>query len=497
MAIEIHGGLQPGWLDRALSTTEHAFGPPTTYIEGPAPSSDLSGATDRTELQAAIDALPVGVRVTSGNTVVMVGGGGIIKLRPNRTYTLDAVGVFLKPNVKIDLNGSVIEEVGAGIPFRLRGDITGVTFPYNINGASVFNGYIRSTNGLGSAPFELVRLIETELANLHLSGFTGDALDQQECQWVITTGIIASDNGGWGRHDRKSADSGFRTNNCWSYGCKWERNDLGGWLVEEGHANVMVGGTSQFSPTGDGIRFTGSDSMGNVAQGVHLEGNRHHVAIIENASATVPRGSKIKDCFYVVGATTERFVVNEGAGTVLDGVTSNNSVATIPTTNGTKAPIQQHSTKGSITIRAFQEITGLTHAVCDEATPTAGRLIPMSVVSQGTLVVASTGSAFGENIVPAGSGLSWLETNGVPRQFVRLDSSNVFQVGDRTNNRNHELWGAKTVVKANALQHRTYATAGRPSASTMGEGAEVYDSTLDKPIYSDGSNWRDAMGSVV
>lgn len=42
-----------------------------------------------------------------------------------------------------------------------------------------------------------------------------------------------------------------------------------------------------------------------------------------------------------------------------------------------------------------------------------------------------------------------------------------------------------------------FATGSRPSAVTAGVGAVCYDSTLSKPIYSDGSIWRDAMGTAV
>lgn len=42
-----------------------------------------------------------------------------------------------------------------------------------------------------------------------------------------------------------------------------------------------------------------------------------------------------------------------------------------------------------------------------------------------------------------------------------------------------------------------YTTAGRPSASTLGIGSNIFDSTLNKPIWSDGTNWRDAAGVVV
>lgn len=42
-----------------------------------------------------------------------------------------------------------------------------------------------------------------------------------------------------------------------------------------------------------------------------------------------------------------------------------------------------------------------------------------------------------------------------------------------------------------------FATAGRPSAATMGIGAQYYDTTLSKPAWSDGTVWRDAAGTTV
>lgn len=41
------------------------------------------------------------------------------------------------------------------------------------------------------------------------------------------------------------------------------------------------------------------------------------------------------------------------------------------------------------------------------------------------------------------------------------------------------------------------ATASRPSASTVGAASMWYDTTLHKPIWSDGTSWRDATGTVV
>jgi hypothetical protein len=48
-----------------------------------------------------------------------------------------------------------------------------------------------------------------------------------------------------------------------------------------------------------------------------------------------------------------------------------------------------------------------------------------------------------------------------------------------------------------AVQTGALTTAGRPTAATAGAGAMYYDTTLNKPAWSDGTNWRDATGTIV
>ena len=42
-----------------------------------------------------------------------------------------------------------------------------------------------------------------------------------------------------------------------------------------------------------------------------------------------------------------------------------------------------------------------------------------------------------------------------------------------------------------------FSTNARPSASVLGEGARIYDTDLKKPLWSDGSAWKDATGTTV
>ena len=56
--------------------------------------------------------------------------------------------------------------------------------------------------------------------------------------------------------------------------------------------------------------------------------------------------------------------------------------------------------------------------------------------------------------------------------------------------------GASGSAWAN-VQFVAFATGDRPSAGSVAPGTAVYDTTLSKPIWSDGSTWRDASGAAV
>jgi hypothetical protein len=48
-----------------------------------------------------------------------------------------------------------------------------------------------------------------------------------------------------------------------------------------------------------------------------------------------------------------------------------------------------------------------------------------------------------------------------------------------------------------ALKVGAYATGSRPSATTLGAGAHIFDTTLNRPLWSTGSAWVDAAGNTV
>ena len=51
--------------------------------------------------------------------------------------------------------------------------------------------------------------------------------------------------------------------------------------------------------------------------------------------------------------------------------------------------------------------------------------------------------------------------------------------------------------RTRSMGTRTSTTASRPSASSMGVGAMIYDADIHKPLWSDGTAWRDAAGTLA
>jgi hypothetical protein len=59
-----------------------------------------------------------------------------------------------------------------------------------------------------------------------------------------------------------------------------------------------------------------------------------------------------------------------------------------------------------------------------------------------------------------------------------------------------EMMGTQINMYA-PLSVQAVSTGARPTASSVPAGTHIYDSTLGKPIWSNGTNWTDAAGTVV
>jgi hypothetical protein len=111
-------------------------------------------------------------------------------------------------------------------------------------------------------------------------------------------------------------------------------------------------------------------------------------------------------------------------------------------------------------------------------------------------LVSGTGFAFGFR-VNAGTAEAQYRFSSDTSGLLRWSSGTV---ASETNLYRMTSGGLKTdgvLHVGGVLRPGVYTTALRPTAATAGVGGMVYDSTLSKPVWSDGTAWRDATGTVV
>lgn len=126
----------------------------------------------------------------------------------------------------------------------------------------------------------------------------------------------------------------------------------------------------------------------------------------------------------------------------------------------------------------------------------------------GNLAGGSYAMANGQSVYCAANSLSAYMKPGLSSGVVigRSMADGVTAVTSQNNNsgstgRIHEFANSSGVVawvgNKGAIGSGTSTTAARPAASSVPAGGRFYDTTLSKPIWSDGTTWRDAMGTAV
>jgi hypothetical protein len=99
----------------------------------------------------------------------------------------------------------------------------------------------------------------------------------------------------------------------------------------------------------------------------------------------------------------------------------------------------------------------------------------------------------GDNTADPTTYLTDDSSNGVWKLVGRglePSANNTYDLGINATRWRYARLGTGVVVGS-------FATGSRPAAGTGGVGTMVYDSTLSKPIWSDGTVWRDATGTAV
>jgi hypothetical protein len=76
-------------------------------------------------------------------------------------------------------------------------------------------------------------------------------------------------------------------------------------------------------------------------------------------------------------------------------------------------------------------------------------------------------------------------------------TDNVADIGSTVSLRPRHVRAGTSVVAGSFVQTGAAVTGSRPSAATAGVGAMFYDTTLSKPIWSNGTVWKDSAGTTV
>jgi hypothetical protein len=103
----------------------------------------------------------------------------------------------------------------------------------------------------------------------------------------------------------------------------------------------------------------------------------------------------------------------------------------------------------------------------------------------------------GAGISASASGIYW--GTGTPEAAITApQGATYYNYGAGTTGFGQYVKGSGTGNTGwHAVGFQPFATASRPAASLAGVGGTYYDTTLSKPIYSDGTVWRDSAGTAV
>lgn len=117
--------------------------------------------------------------------------------------------------------------------------------------------------------------------------------------------------------------------------------------------------------------------------------------------------------------------------------------------------------------------------------------------------VVANDASFGFKHSSAGGQSLWFETAGDANPSFTCTAAGIMAWGaggsagtDITLSR-YAANAARVLVTNRPFRAFTGITANRPVAADAGAGAQMYDTTLSKPIWSDGTIWRDAAGTAV
>lgn len=143
-----------------------------------------------------------------------------------------------------------------------------------------------------------------------------------------------------------------------------------------------------------------------------------------------------------------------------------------------------------------------------ESNPTAFQVSTTSGVLVPRVEVRAAGAEFSGAALTGDGGIAFGPGSSAPTRAIRnfgagiaFDATHVSWMQHNTYDVGLSVNRPRTVRVGTATVVGVFTTAGRNALgaahAATGAGACVYDSTLNRPVWSDGANWRDAAGTVV
>lgn len=240
--------------------------------------------------------------------------------------------------------------------------------------------------------------------------------------------------------------------------------------------NVLINTEVQFSDQ-NALLITDASTnqwLGGLLQNTSGTASLHHVS----GEANVYQG------FYheASSSPTDLILIDAGSQNVLRDWWFSTPAGRITIGGGGSNHLQNfRGASNALVLVGTHFLTDVTYSGITGAGAAAGRIIDQTIGIK-------LGSAGQDVRIPSGKKF-FFETTGSNNYIGRDLATGDTEIGS----------GGATVKTAagKALKSGAAVTGSRPSAATCGAGARFYDTTLSKPIWSDGTVWRDAAGTAV
>ncbi|WP_431231466.1 glycosyl hydrolase family 28-related protein [Mycolicibacterium psychrotolerans] len=325
-------------------------------------------------------------------------------------------------------------------------------------------------------------------------------------------------------------------------GCN-AQNNMGGGFYLTGDSLVLSGCTADSNnmlPGADpdanpGVKVNHvTNSMIDVAcyagayQGGVLLGNQHHALLItdltstnniiritqstapDDAASQALKGSALDPASVVHGSN--QLTLNDVPGKVAQTASASRVYGTDGSGNQTTISYGSGATASALVQRQSDG------AVIVNATPTGGThaaskgYVDSLATDAATYAAASKSTPVDADAIPIIDSaatntlkkLTWANLKATLAAVTKTGSASRVYITDGSGNQSTASYSQLATPSAimqrdtnGASRLPVFATGSRPTAAAAGAGNVIYDSTLSKPIYSDGTAWRDAAGTAV